>query len=106
MGSTPNTREWDADEYFLENLHPMWHRDAACRDTGELFYAPDNEVREDRLHREARAKRICRSCPVSDECLASALERKEPHGVWGGLTEDERRVSQRACRLELALARG
>jgi WhiB family redox-sensing transcriptional regulator len=31
-----------------------------------------------------RAKAHCRECPVRAACLAGALERQEPHGVWGG----------------------
>ncbi|GAA3522513.1 WhiB family redox-sensing transcriptional regulator [Streptosporangium album] len=37
------------------------------------------------------AKRICRRCEVRAECLEYALQRGEPCGVWGGLTERERR---------------
>lgn len=36
------------------------------------------------------AKRICAECPVEAECLAGALERREPDGVWGGMTAKER----------------
>ena len=39
-----------------------------------------------------RAIRICGRCPVRDECLAHALDYDERHGVWGGLTADERRA--------------
>src|SRR5687767_13241908 len=38
------------------------------------------------------AKRICRSCPVRMECLADALDNRIEFGVWGGMTERERRA--------------
>jgi WhiB family redox-sensing transcriptional regulator len=51
----------------------------------------------DRTHcsyraRTERAKRICRSCPVRYECLADALDNRIEFGVWGGMTERERRA--------------
>ena len=36
-----------------------------------------------------RAKQLCATCPVLDACLAGALERREPIGVWGGQIFDE-----------------
>jgi WhiB family redox-sensing transcriptional regulator len=39
-----------------------------------------------------RAKTVCRSCPVRTECLADALDNRVEFGVWGGLTERERRA--------------
>lgn len=41
------------------------------------------------------AKRVCRNCPVKYECLADALDNKIEFGVWGGLTERERRAMLR-----------
>ena len=38
------------------------------------------------------AKRICRSCPVKYECLADALDNRIEFGVWGGMTERDRRA--------------
>ncbi len=38
-----------------------------------------------------RAKAICATCPVREPCLAYALRIREPHGIWGGLSEVERR---------------
>jgi WhiB family redox-sensing transcriptional regulator len=38
------------------------------------------------------AKRICRGCPVRNECLADALDNRIEFGVWGGMTERERRA--------------
>lgn len=70
-----------------------WQREAACR--GEyaphFFPPPHFEPKALRIARERTAKAICRQCPVSSECLAYALESREPHGVWGGLNEAERR---------------
>jgi len=40
--------------------------------------------------RVEEARRLCYQCPVADLCLVEALERREPDGVWGGLTTDER----------------
>lgn len=37
-------------------------------------------------------RRMCLDCPVRMECLSEALNREEPFGVWGGLTERERRA--------------
>ena len=50
------------------------------------------ESRTAREAREARAKAICRTCIVREDCLAYALEIAEPHGIWGGLSEIERRA--------------
>ncbi|MEE2039754.1 WhiB family transcriptional regulator [Nocardiopsis sp. CT-R113] len=38
-----------------------------------------------------RAKLICQECPVRTECLADALDNRVEFGVWGGMTERERR---------------
>lgn len=39
-----------------------------------------------------RAKLICQGCPVRTECLADALDNRIEFGVWGGMTERERRA--------------
>jgi WhiB family redox-sensing transcriptional regulator len=72
-----------------EELGYMWITDwtarAACKgtDPDELFVqgAAQN-----------RAKLICRGCPVRTECLADALDNRIEFGVWGGMTERERRA--------------
>jgi WhiB family redox-sensing transcriptional regulator len=71
-----------------------WQWRAACRgeDTG-LFFPPAHlEEREERKTREQHAKAICGGCPVRIECLEYAIRIREPHGIWGGLNELERRV--------------
>ncbi len=42
-----------------------------------------------------QAKRICRECPVQTQCLAYAMDAPVDHGIWGGLTERERRRFRR-----------
>jgi WhiB family transcriptional regulator, redox-sensing transcriptional regulator len=69
-----------------------WQRDAACRNLGSwLFFAPDGERSSARRQREAAAKEVCRSCPVQAPCALYALATRQRYGVWGGLTEDDRR---------------
>src|SRR5919109_5471099 len=70
-----------------------WQFKAACRgDDTALFFAPSYfERREEKDRREAKAKAICARCPVRVDCLDYALRIREPHGVWGGLNEQERR---------------
>lgn len=64
-----------------------WMQQAACRESDpELFFA--NGVY--RHHLQA-AKAVCRACPVANQCLTYALQHNEPWGVWGGLTETERK---------------
>jgi WhiB family redox-sensing transcriptional regulator len=62
-----------------------WEDRALCRTVeADLFFAPGGT-------QEHRAKVVCRSCPVRWECLAYALAHRVEHGVWGGLTDRERR---------------
>lgn len=70
-----------------------WQAIAACYGEDQsLFFAPDYfEVGGAKNAREAKAKLICRACPVREECLAYAMAIEEEHGVWGGLNERERR---------------
>jgi WhiB family redox-sensing transcriptional regulator len=68
-----------------------WQLDAACRETdGSWFFPPERERESARLKRVAKAKTVCRQCPVLADCRAYAVRVGEPFGVWGGLSEDER----------------
>jgi WhiB family redox-sensing transcriptional regulator len=78
---------------MLAPVEGGWQSKAACRGAdASLFFAPNYfERREEKDGREAKAKAICERCAVREECLAYALKIREPHGVWGGLNEFERR---------------
>jgi WhiB family redox-sensing transcriptional regulator len=71
-----------------------WLGRAACKGPlAEAFYPPPQfERKEERLARERRAKSVCADCAVRRECLDYALRIREPHGIWGGRTEAERRA--------------
>ena len=70
-----------------------WHLRAACRGPqAQMFFPPaGSERKEERLDRERRAKSICMSCSVRIACLDYAVRIREPHGIWGGMNELERR---------------
>lgn len=62
-----------------------WQRDAACAGTdAEIFFPDKGESTKD-------GKRICGRCIVRADCLEFALDLRERFGVWGGLSERERR---------------
>ncbi len=78
----------------VQTTERTWQLRAACRGPeSALFFPPTYPERKDeRDAREARAKAICQECPVRSECLEYAISIREPHGIWGGLTEAERRL--------------
>jgi len=70
-----------------------WQLQALCRGNhAYLFFPPSTfERKDERERREMKAKAICGVCPVQGPCSNHALEIREPFGIWGGLTEIERR---------------
>ena len=71
-----------------------WRHRAACRDEDpELFFPVGNSGPA--LLQIAEAKAVCERCPVVSECLTWALETGQDAGVWGGMSEDERRSLKR-----------
>ena len=71
-----------------------WRHDAICRDEDpELFFPVGTSGPA--LMQIAEAKSVCRRCPVTESCLAWALESGQDAGVWGGMSEDERRAMKR-----------
>jgi WhiB family redox-sensing transcriptional regulator len=77
-----------------------WQVRAACRGPQAVVFFPPSYVerKEERLSREREAKAICHLCSVREECLEYAIRIKEPHGIWGGLNESERKhLLDRRC---------
>ena len=72
---------------------PTWRAQALCRRENAVhFYAPAHfERREEKHAREDAARALCHECPVQPQCLEYSLVVQEPHGIWGGLNELERR---------------
>ncbi len=69
----------------------FWQERGSCRGADPtLFFHPQNERGLARLHRDRQAKVICATCPVRLECADYAIRAREPYGVWGGLTEEDR----------------
>jgi WhiB family transcriptional regulator, redox-sensing transcriptional regulator len=66
-----------------------WRTAARCRtaDSEGLFVTGA---------RQREARQFCRTCPVRTECLAHALDQRIEFGVWGGMTERERRALLRS----------
>lgn len=74
-----------------------WRHRAICREEDpELFFPIGNEGPA--LLQIAEAKTVCRRCPVVSDCLAWAIESGQGAGVWGGMSEDERRAFKRRGR--------
>lgn len=68
-----------------------WQLRGACRSADpDLFFHPEGERGPRKEARDNAAKAICSACPVLASCRAHSLQVREPYGVWGGLTEDER----------------
>jgi len=66
-----------------------WRAGALCSQSSpELWFAVGAIEHQ-------QAKRICRQCPVRAECLEYAMDGPIDHGIWGGLTERERRRYRR-----------
>lgn len=75
-------------------VRPDWFDDAACRDTDpEVFFPTRGEMVD-----VAAAKAICRECRVRAQCLEMALVDNEKFGIWGGMSERQRRAIRRQRR--------
>src|SRR3954454_11735398 len=71
-----------------------WRHRAACRDEDPELFFPIGNTGPALLQIE-EARTVCQRCDVTEQCLAWALESGQDAGVWGGLSEDERRALKR-----------
>ncbi len=84
-----------------------WRDHALCRDTDPELFFPVGTTGMALVAIE-HAKQVCRQCTVSEACLDFALATNQDSGIWGGLSEEERRsirrqraAAQRAVRHQL-----
>lgn len=105
-------------ERFARLRQGDWVERAACRGADPALFFPHDRGDHDNACQEgfacervklARARAICRGCPVRRECLAYALRSFQKEGVWGGTTPQERgrcrdveRLLARLDQLEIA----
>jgi WhiB family transcriptional regulator, redox-sensing transcriptional regulator len=68
-----------------------WAAQAICKGMTRIFFADPSLKGSKQLLQIARAKEICKGCPVMKECGDYAIANQEFAGVWGGMDEDERR---------------
>ena len=90
----PKTASWSSNlttdfVKLFDSVEQEWQEQALCAETDPEAFFPEKggSTRE--------AKRICQACTVRDECLEYALANDERFGIWGGLSERERRRLKR-----------
>ena len=88
-----------ASSLALGAADPTWRDHALCRDTDPELFFPVGTTGVALVQIE-QAKRVCSECGARVDCLDFALSTNQDSGVWGGLSEEERRAirRQRAAR--------
>jgi WhiB family redox-sensing transcriptional regulator len=76
---------WVSAGYDLPAAQGDWVDSAVCAQTDPNLFYPEGKG-----FTGAKAKEVCRTCPVRIQCLDWALEHDERYGVWGGMTADQR----------------
>ena len=80
--------------FFEDGLDRSWQRRANCMGVDPELFFPERgaSTRE--------AKEVCRGCVVREDCLEFAIANSEKFGIWGGMSERERRRLRRARAIE------
>lgn len=86
MNATPTLVE----AVFVDADEQEWAERGLCQETDPEMFFPEKGGST------TGAKQICRRCPVMAECLIYALDHDERFGVWGGMSERERRKLKRS----------
>jgi WhiB family transcriptional regulator, redox-sensing transcriptional regulator len=71
-----------------------WREMSACRDTDPDLFFPVGTTGP-AIEQIENAKAVCRTCEVQQACLQYALSTNQDSGIWGGTSEEERRVLRR-----------
>ncbi|HEY4607498.1 MAG TPA: WhiB family transcriptional regulator [Acidimicrobiia bacterium] len=69
-----------------------WRNRAACAGYNHALFFPVGDADEIAVE---RARDVCFTCPVTEDCLEYALETNQRAGIWGGTTEEERKSLRR-----------
>lgn len=80
-----------------------WRDQAACRGQNPEIFFPIGATGP-AVQQMEEAKAICAGCPVQMSCLMAAFASGSDHGVWGGWSEDERRMIRRSARRRATLS--
>ena len=83
-----------ASSIVLGTAETDWRDGALCRETDPELFFPIGTT-GNALVQIDNAKQVCRECPSAQGCLDFALDTNQDSGIWGGLTEEERRVIRR-----------
>lgn len=74
-----------------------WREFGSCRKLETNMFFPVGQTGEAEI-KIARAKSVCVPCPVRQQCLEFAITTNQEYGVWGGHSEEERRIVRRQWR--------
>jgi WhiB family transcriptional regulator, redox-sensing transcriptional regulator len=72
-----------------------WRHKAICKDEDPELFFPIGKAGRSIALQVADAKVVCDRCPVTTDCLSWVLKSGQDGGVWGGMSEDERRSLKR-----------
>jgi WhiB family redox-sensing transcriptional regulator len=96
----PMTEMWRPITAVVEEENRDWLRRANCMGVDPDLFFPERGASS------REAKEVCKGCVVRDDCLDYAIARNEKFGIWGGLSERERRKVRRVRLIGVTAAGG